>query len=554
MTASRHTVEVRGRIVGYRRAGGGAPVAVLGALDRSALSTSALAEVLRARSTVLALDPPGYGASDALDPGADVEMVADWLAAALGVLAPGGCVLVGVRSGGLVAIELARRGRPQVILDDVPVLDTAARARVGAGYAPSNPIRVDGTHVLAHWAMRRAEQLWFPWFEQTPAAALDRELAIDDLHHAVMDAVARGDRWAEPYQAMWSYAAIDVDVDVDVAHVRALRPSSPRFGTPPVEIVPVGPDRAERQAVIADQVAGIATGSPPPAPTVPHRRGRWTRVFATTPWGQLAVRRHDPAGTPVSRPLVALHASPLAGASLLGLAGGLVDGRTVLLPDTLGNGDSPAPDPSAHPEFRLPRAERFADALLAALTDLGIDEFDLYGVHSGSVIAIETAIAAPPRVANLVLNGVPIFDGRPAAVADEYLVDLTPTGDGTHLQRGWSNVVDVLTWYPWHGRDPAHRRAVAMPDAAVLHARYAQFSAGGTGYPLPFRAVLTHPTRERLAKVSTRTLLCHAPADPLASCQPEAAAAIDGSELVEVSADPAVEAAVVHRWLTGPDR
>jgi pimeloyl-ACP methyl ester carboxylesterase len=547
-TADRHTVEVESRIVGYRRAGRGAPVAVLGALDRSALSTRALAEVLRARNTVLALDPPGYGASDPLDPGAGVETIADWLTAALDVLAPEGCPLVGVGSGGLVAIELARRdGRTPVILDDVPVLDAATRARVAAGYAPPNPIRADGTHVLAHWAMRRAEQLWFPWFDQTPEAALDRELAIDDLHHAVMDAVARGDRWAEPYDAMWRYAASDGDLDV--TEVRALAPSSPRFGTPPGELVPAGPDPAERCAVIADEVARVASGPLPPAATAPQRAGRWTRVFAVTPWGQVAVRRHDPAGAPTSRPLVALHASPLAGASLLALARGLVGGRTVLLPDTLGNGDSPAPDPSAHPEFRRPGVEHFAAALLAALSDLGVDEFDLYGTHSGAVIAAETALLAPGRVVNLVLNGVPILDAPPTGSIDEYLVDLTPTGDATHLQRGWSNIVDVLTWYPWHARDPAHRRAVAMPDAAVLHARYAQFAAGTAGYALPFRAVHVHPTRERLAKLSTRTLLCHVPADPLAPTLAEAAAAIDGSDVVEVSADPAAQAAVIDRWL-----
>jgi pimeloyl-ACP methyl ester carboxylesterase len=536
MIARRVAFDVGRRTVGARVAGTGPGVAVIGPLDRSALAIGALVEELSRTHAVVALDPPGYGGSEPLYPGWSIAAAAAWSTAALEAVGLGGAPVVGIGSGGLVALELA--GSHPVVLDDIPLLDAPARARLAASWAPPNPVRADGTHVLAHWARRRAELLWFPWFDQRPSAALDVDVRdVADLHAAVLDAVHAGDRWGEPYAAIWGYDATARLNEVDAV---VLMPSTPLFGIAP-DAVSAGPDPAARRAVVASHI-GAHAGSP----VVPRERDRdrWVRAYPDLPCGQMAAWSRRPA-VELHRPLGLLHASPLSGRSLRPLADGLAQNRWVVLLDTLGNGDSDVPDPRPGGADLVDAAD-LAAAALAALTDLGVEDVDIYGTHTGAVVGLEMALAAPGRVARLVVNGLPLFDAADRASAERYLVDLTPVADGTHLLRAWSNVVDVLTWFPWYARDPAHRRALPMPDAATLHDRFDQFAASGTGYVLSHGAVFRHPTRARLEGLDVPTLFCRAPADPLAAYVDEAAAAVAG-DVVEIG--PAGEAHAVRGWL-----
>ncbi len=78
----------------------------------------------------------------------------------------------------------------------------------------------------------------------------------------------------------------------------------------------------------------------------------------------------------------------------------------VIVPDLLGFGDAPKPDVQYTPEDH-------ADAVLATIDDLGIDEVVIAGHSMGCLVAIDIAHRHPARVRQLVLFGAPLYKQKP---------------------------------------------------------------------------------------------------------------------------------------------
>ncbi|HEU0103494.1 MAG TPA: alpha/beta hydrolase, partial [Mycobacteriales bacterium] len=443
---------------------------------------------------------------------------------ALTVLGAGPAALVGQGLGGLVALDLALRSParcPLLVLDGLPVLSAQDRQRWADTYGTPIAPELDGSHLLRQWYRRRAELLRDPLDLTPPHTVAER------LHRAVLDRLQAGDDSARPHRAAAGYDAADAlqRVAVPTVHLRC------------------GPEPVDRHAATA-QALEPWRGTPavPRHPAPARARGRWTVDFPGTPRGQVAARRFRPEGDPVARPLVVLHAAPLSGEAMLAFAQPFTAGREVVLLDTLGNGDSDRPDEPL-------TAADFARVALDAIAALGIERFDLYGTHTGAVLALEAALAAPERVAALVLNGVPLYTPQEAAqVWDGYFLDLTPRWDGTHLVAAWSNATDVLTWYPWHRRDPAHRRTLPALDAPSLHRRFVQMAKGGVSYCAAHRAVADHPTRERLAALCVTTAFCRLAADPLAGGLAECLSLVPAAAVLDVTGVPEQDARSITNW------
>lgn len=117
------------------------------------------------------------------------------------------------------------------------------------------------------------------------------------------------------------------------------------------------------------------------------------RGYAATSLGQI---HHRVAGT--GRPLVLL---PQAGRSLRmfsGLMSELAGDFQVVAFDTPGSGNSdPLPDGTSF--------EQIAGAFLEACDGLGLDTFDVYGIHTGNKIGASLAVQAGSRVRRLALAG-----------------------------------------------------------------------------------------------------------------------------------------------------
>ena len=95
----------------YARAGTGAPVLLLPGSGGWRLTFHTMATVLAERHTVLALDPPGQGLTEVLDPGFgyDADAIARSIAAFLDAVGLQRTAMVGHSWGGGFALRFAER-------------------------------------------------------------------------------------------------------------------------------------------------------------------------------------------------------------------------------------------------------------------------------------------------------------------------------------------------------------------------------------------------------------------------------------------------------------
>ena len=261
--------------------------------------------------------------------------------------------------------------------------------------------------------------------------------------------------------------------------------------------------------------------------------------------------RHVPGA---GRPLVMLHASPTSSALLDPLMRALAGHRAVIAFDTAGNGDSDPPLGSG--PFSI---ADFAAIVNSALAGLQLGEFDLYGTHTGALIAMEVAISEP-RARRLILEGVTMFgDGdRPdllprSELLTNYLPEFEPTWDGTHLLAAWHFRRSFTTYWPWYRRTRAGIRWVPMVELASFQRAFVETAKRLDTYHLPYRAALAYPTAERLRLIRIPTLIAAHPDDPLQAHSPEAASLAPGARWDALPNDIGGVVALYEDFLSGPE-
>ncbi|HEX6018293.1 MAG TPA: alpha/beta fold hydrolase [Burkholderiaceae bacterium] len=206
--------QIEPRYVGTRR--GRLHIACCGAAEapavlllhqtpRSVAEYRAVLPLLGRRWRAIALDTPGFGASDALSDGASIEGWADAAAALLDALGVARAHVAGHHTGGVIAFELAA-ARPErvarLVLSSTPWIDAAERARrAQRGAIDRVEPRADGSHLAELWRRR------------APVYPADRP---ELLHAFVLDALKVLDQVEAGHDAVTRYA-----MDERVALVRA---------------------------------------------------------------------------------------------------------------------------------------------------------------------------------------------------------------------------------------------------------------------------------------------------------------------------------------------
>ena len=158
------------------------------------------------------------------------------------------------------------------------------------------------------------------------------------------------------------------------------------------------------------------SATPSPAPQHPNPRFI-RRGYTACRFGHLHYRTAGP-DNPVQPPIVLLHQNPSSSLEYEPLIAALARDRRVYAFDTPGYGMSDAPPP--RPTI-ADYAAAFADGL-DALGKAGTlsGPVDLYGFHSGTVLAAELAIARPDWVRKAVMTGIPMYS---AAIRAEKLAE-----------------------------------------------------------------------------------------------------------------------------------
>ena len=145
------------------------------------------------------------------------------------------------------------------------------------------------------------------------------------------------------------------------------------------------------------------------APAVATPVRRW-RQYAASRYGQVHLWSAEPTERARRVPLVCLHPSPTSGEMFHDLQAELATSRIVHCPDTPGFGASDAPAVQ-------PSILDYGGALGDAFVSLGHGDgnsprgqLDLFGFHTGALIALEFALQFPQMVRRLILAGVPHYD------------------------------------------------------------------------------------------------------------------------------------------------
>ena len=470
------------RQVHYRRAGSGRPVVVLPAAPDSSLAAEPFSTGIAARGqTVFALDTPGYGESDPL-PGVDPSMedFADALSSTFDALGLECADVVGSGSGATLAVAFAVRHHRRVrslVLQEPVTSQPEELAWMQSNFTPSLAPEWDGSHLLRAWMIRHDMHVFRPWFARTPAARLNSSLpSTAELHREFVDLLRAGERWGDADQAAFRF-----DLPAALGNVRV--PILGRFGETETHQNGRAPERS-----------------------IASRRPGFTREYVDVSFGQVHLRRAGPVGVP----LLMLHASPSSSRTVLPLAEMLSQQRPVVAMDISGFGES---DPLAATD---PSIGEFADAVLEVIHALGAGPVDLFGSHTGALIALEAAVRRPERVRRVVFDGLPVFS--PEESADHlahYIPAFAPRSDGSHVVWGWNYVRDMILFYPWYQQDRAHATGRA-PAMSMLHERVVDLMKAGPHYALGYRAAYRFSTRAALAELAVPAMLCVAHDDVLA--------------------------------------
>ncbi|AWB06458.1 alpha/beta hydrolase (plasmid) [Azospirillum humicireducens] len=432
--------------------------------------------------TVTAVDLPGIGRSSgawAEDIAGLARIIADG-ASALG-LPPCPLLVFDLAAPLATALQDSRTGwQPEAVLlaDAAAAEGWAARHLAPAPLAP----RDDGTHLAVLWAHLRDAHVLEPRDARHPAvrgAPLPDPAAQDAMLCTASAAPHR-------YEALWSLC---LDAMPSLAD-------------------PAGIVRVETLDAAAKTLSAMISKQPdagPLPPTQPFADPlRVWHDYANTPRGRVHLRR---AGR--GRPLLALQSAPGSSAPLLPLLHGLAPGWEVIAPDYLGNGESDKPD-------RAVDIGTLAEDVLAVADALGLDRFDLWGTHTGALVALELTVRHPERVGRAVLEApVLIPPDFSADILTNYFPPLVADRWGLHLLQAWNMRRDMFMFWPWYRQERAAARAIGIPDAAVLHDWTMGLLASGAHYDRSYRAAFHYDTRARLPRLTRPALICAGPADML---------------------------------------
>jgi pimeloyl-ACP methyl ester carboxylesterase len=159
------------------------------------------------------------------------------------------------------------------------------------------------------------------------------------------------------------------------------------------------------------------------------------KMYVDCRYGQLHVHTAFPSsgGFDELVPLLCLHPGALSARVFDAVLPDLGRDRSVYAPDLPGHGDSDAPDSP-------PAMAEYAAAVGDLIDTLRLREVDVLGFQSGSLAAVELALARPGQVRRVVLVGVPVFDAREREAFNARPWPTRARDDGSHLAEEWQRV------------------------------------------------------------------------------------------------------------------
>jgi pimeloyl-ACP methyl ester carboxylesterase len=157
------------------------------------------------------------------------------------------------------------------------------------------------------------------------------------------------------------------------------------------------------------------------------------KAYVDTEAGQIHFRFREGKGTPI----ICLHQTASSSAMFEAFMENYAGNEPIYALDTPGFGRSY--DPDGEPDMR-----EYAQMLIAAIDSLGIDNFHVFGHHTGASIGIEIADLVAERTSSLMMIGpVVLTDEEREQFATVYPKPFEPKADASHLQEMWNYIKSI---------------------------------------------------------------------------------------------------------------
>lgn len=427
---------------------------------------------------ITAVEMPGIGGSSSHEAEA-IEDIATALDAALQRAGIGRFALAAFDMAGAVTAALRRTCGDRIAAAFlIGAVDAAAWA-AGRRAPPDLTPRQDGTQLTAMWSFVRDCHLLTPDDPTQPATRGEAIPSAHDLDATVTAAAVRPERFA----SLWAACARTIG-EAEGRHVTL----------------------AELPAALAD--VDVAPSDAGMAPTKPLPGGRLWHQYVDTGRGRTHLRR---AGGGTGRPVLVIPTGGGSSAQFVPVVTGLSDegSRPVFAVDYLGNGLSEKPR-------RDVTVATLADDMAALIEALGLEGIDVWGSHTGAVVALELAVRHPHLVNRAVLEG-PVFvspDFQSDLLA-RYFPPFAPDEWGLHLQSIWNWRRDMFMFWPWYRVERSTARQLGVPSAQELHKYVIGILESGPTYDLAYRSAFSYDTASRLPLLKRPALVCAGPNDML---------------------------------------
>jgi pimeloyl-ACP methyl ester carboxylesterase len=412
-------------------------------------------DALARRYTVIALDTPGYGESDALE-SARPE-ASDFVAVIGGVLDAlqiRKVLLYGTHTGAALAVSFALTHPARVaalVLDGFAAFDAEEQRDFNDRYlCPFEPAW-DGSHLAELWSRVRDLYMWFPYHHRDAAHRLRTELSsVAALYGTVRGFLAsgagywRGYRCAGALDAPAAAQALRVPTlltarphDLIASHLQRIEASSY------VRVQSLGPSLDEWAGAIGTHFANRESD----VAAVSISGGE--RHLAYVGHGALHFRRLEGVG----RPLVVIPDLPT----------GAIDERSiserprwVMDPPGCGYSDPLASSGDSMRDWLAP--------VVRLLTEQGVDAYDVTGSGFGAVFARRLA-GADSRTRLLELQAEPVWSATAVGAPQERLVPKPwADPDGGALFSTWYRLRDLRYYDEIEQGIPKLRRENAVSE------------------------------------------------------------------------------------------
>ena len=220
---------------------------------------------------------------------------------------------------------------------------------------------------------------------------------------------------------------------------------------------------------------------------------RVRRGYFESRFGQLHVHNAIPpgGGFDEATSLICLHGSPSSGREFQRLLSNVGRDRSVYAPDLPGCGASDPPP-------ARPQISDYAAAVGDFCESMRFRQIDVFGRHTGALVAAELALARPTIVRRVVLMSVPLATEAEREAFRRAPWPGPPVEDGSHLITEWRRTLESA-----HAGTPLE----------VSARRFAEKLCNGPNASWGMHAALQYPARERLPLLNHPTLILR-PKDP----------------------------------------